>query len=275
METGSLKELPSFDKYEVIEVHRSQLVHAEYNPRTMRDEARAKLKRSIERHGMLQPPIWNALSKNIVGGNQRVHILDSLYKSKDYSLKVCRVEMDEVQEKEANVVLNNYYAQGDWDLNKLKELMGTEGLDVMNTGFTDTDVFRLLGEEPFTQRADSTMLDELATRCREMQNHYDDLKKSTKKEDNAEFYMVMVFKSMDERDDFCDLIGWDYNRYQNGSYLMGLLGEHGIDGSAKRSVDDDATAGDGRQVQGDSTEVHGGENGSSDQGVEGPGISGS
>jgi len=241
----------------------------------MRDEARAKLKRSIERHGMLQPPIWNALSKNIVGGNQRVHILDSLYKSKDYSLKVCRVEMDEVQEKEANVVLNNYYAQGDWDLNKLKELMGTEGLDVMNTGFTDTDVFRLLGEEPFTQRADSTMLDELATRCREMQNHYDDLKKSTKKEDNAEFYMVMVFKSMDERDDFCDLIGWDYNRYQNGSYLMGLLGEHGIDGSAKRSGDDDATAGDGRQVQGDSTEVHGGENGSSDQGVEGPGISGS
>jgi len=259
----------------VIEVHRSQLVHAEYNPRTMRDEARAKLKRSIERHGMLQPPIWNALSKNIVGGNQRVHILDSLYKSKDYSLKVCRVEMDEVQEKEANVVLNNYYAQGDWDLNKLKELMGTEGLDVMNTGFTDTDVFRLLGEEPFTQRADSTMLDELATRCREMQNHYDDLKKSAKKEDNAEFYMVMVFKSMDERDDFCDLIGWDYNRYQNGSYLMGLLGEHGIDGSAKRSGDDDATAGDGRQVQGDSTEVHGGENGSSDQGVEGPGISGS
>ena len=53
----------------------SKLVPAKYNPRTITDEARARLEASIEKFGLVQPIVWNRRSGNVVGGHQRLAVL--------------------------------------------------------------------------------------------------------------------------------------------------------------------------------------------------------
>src|SRR5689334_2792401 len=58
-----------------------QLTPAEYNPRQPlgpTDKAYRKLRRSIERFGLVEPLVWNELSGRVVGGHLRLQILKEL-----------------------------------------------------------------------------------------------------------------------------------------------------------------------------------------------------
>ena len=104
--------LAFLDRYEVVEVHRTEVKNAKYNPRIISDAARRKLKAGIEKLGNLAPLIWNRRTGNIVGGHQRISVFDSVYGTKNYKLRVSAVDLDDKQEREANILLNNPQAMG-------------------------------------------------------------------------------------------------------------------------------------------------------------------
>lgn len=207
------------ERYTIVEVHRSELKNAPYNPRVMRANARAKLQKSMEKLGLLAPLTWNATTGNIVGGHQRISLIDASRGTKDYRLQVARVELSELEEKEANLILNNYEAMGDWDLEKLGEMVDTPGLDLDATGFDSGDLFQLLGRAP-SVKTDQGFLDELAERCRAMQQAYNSMSAEADTKDDQDFYVVVVFRDQPMREGWLTQLGLEDNRYQDGRTIL-------------------------------------------------------
>lgn len=99
----------------------AELRPAPYNPRqalAKSDRRYRKLKRSLERFGLVEPLIWNRRTGHVVGGHQRLKILQDLGRTE---VPVSVVELEPEQEKALNLVLNNREAQSDWDLPRLRE----------------------------------------------------------------------------------------------------------------------------------------------------------
>ncbi len=209
-----------FDKYEIAEMNRRDLKDAPYNPRIMSDDALDKLRKGIKRLGMLQPPIWNKRTARIVGGHQRLKALDILHGSPDYTLKVAVVDLDEAAEKEANLLLNNPNAMGDWDLPKLEELLRDTSIELVGTGFDMADVYRLLGDAPGRSAEE---IDTLADSLRKARENYEQVVNTSRGRDNNDFYLVVVFRDSEHRDAFTGALKLDENRYQDGRKLMELL----------------------------------------------------
>jgi ParB-like chromosome segregation protein Spo0J len=117
----------------------SDLRPAPYNPRvrlTPGDARYRKLKRSVERFGLVEPLVWNRRTGHLVGGHQRYQILCDLgYDEAPVSV----VDLPPEQEKALNVVLNNREAQADWDLPQLttllEELASLPVPELASTGF--------------------------------------------------------------------------------------------------------------------------------------------
>ena len=113
-----------------------QLKAADYNPRKdLRpgDPEFEKLKRSIEKYGYVEPAIFNKRTGNIVGGHQRVKVLQHLGHNE---VDCVVVDIDEKDEKALNIALNKI--SGDWDTAKLTDLLkelNLSGYDTSLTGF--------------------------------------------------------------------------------------------------------------------------------------------
>jgi len=137
----------SLEKFVMERVHRSALKGAPYNPRTINEDAKRKLRDNLKRVGLLQPITWNRLTGNIVSGHQRVSMMDVLMGSDDYHLNVAVVELDEKTEKEQNIFFNNPEGMGDWDFDKLGEMFKGSNLDITNTGFNAGDIKDLFGSD--------------------------------------------------------------------------------------------------------------------------------
>lgn len=56
---------------------------ADYNPRTITDEAKKKLRNSIETFGLVEPIIINTKNNRIVSGHQRYQILIDMLMEED------------------------------------------------------------------------------------------------------------------------------------------------------------------------------------------------
>lgn len=128
----------------------TDLIPADYNPRKdlqPGDAEYEKLKRSVETFGYVEPIIWNEQTGQIVGGHQRLKVMQDLnYKEIDCVI----ISIDEDQEKALNVALNKI--SGSWDEDKLMSLMtDLEGsdLDVSLTGF-DVDELDELFKDSIT-----------------------------------------------------------------------------------------------------------------------------
>lgn len=95
---------------------------AKYNPRTISDDAKAGLKKSIDQFGYIQDIIVNIRDdKNIiVGGHQRLTAME--LKPTD-EIECTIVDLDEKDEKALNIALNSRHIAGDWDLGKLDDLL--------------------------------------------------------------------------------------------------------------------------------------------------------
>ena len=119
---------------------------ADYNPRTITDKARKHLEASIERFGMVQPIVWNKRTGNIVGGHQRLAVLQ---KKGIEKVKVVEVDLDEAEEIQLNLAMNNPHAQGTFDFGKLESLkLSLESLDVPLSELEDfglLDIFKDCG----------------------------------------------------------------------------------------------------------------------------------
>lgn len=127
---------------EVVMVNRADLKRAPYNPRTITDEARRKLRNSLKTFKLVDLPIWNVKTGNIVGGHQRLEQLDTLEGGQDYSLQVVKVSLSHKRERELNVALNNPSMSGEYDVDKLFALIADTktGFDLEAAGMEVMDL---------------------------------------------------------------------------------------------------------------------------------------
>lgn len=203
-------------------IHRSKLLNAPYNPRVLSDKAREKLKASIAQFGIVAPPTWNKRSGNLVGGHQRLSVMDSLQKSKNYCLTVAVVDVDEKREKELNILLNNSAAMGDYDLEKLESVL--KECDAEMAGFDKADIMQMFGDDFLKQ--DAGAIAELSEQVREARERYAKIQeKVTDKRDNADFYCVLVFRDNGEVQQFADKLKLTMNKWIDGNYVMARLKE--------------------------------------------------
>ena len=118
-------------KGENVTITRDMVVADDINPRIINEENLKRLKKSIKKNGLVGTLIWNRKTGHIVGGHQRLAALDSLMRTKNYSLDVTAVEMELKDEVALNVQLNNQDSQGEFDFVALQDLAVDFGLDVM------------------------------------------------------------------------------------------------------------------------------------------------
>lgn len=188
-------------------VHRSQLRNATYNPRVIDSYARAKLKKSIKKAGLVETLVWNRRTGNLVGGHQRVSVLDELEGTQDYLLTVAVIDVDDAKEREINVSLNNVAMQGAYDEQMLSQLLSDaaklgEELDNDILGFDATELKLLKGEEIFAGsseagQADKETIDKIkgaTARTKE--------REATKTDADANHYLVIVFSHTAELNKF-------------------------------------------------------------------------
>ncbi|MBN1458344.1 MAG: DNA modification methylase [Armatimonadetes bacterium] len=97
-----------------LKIHRmpiSDLHPADYNPRTITDEALGGLRKSIERFGLVEPVVWNQRTGTVVGGHQRLRALEALG---EREADVIVVDLPPGEEKALNVALNSPAISGEF-----------------------------------------------------------------------------------------------------------------------------------------------------------------
>ena len=119
----------------------TELLPADYNPRKdlkPGDPEYEKLKRSLEQFGYVEPVIWNKTTGRVVGGHQRLKVLQDLGVTE---IECVIVELSEEKEKALNIALNKI--SGEWDTEKLglliADLQGAD-FDVSLTGFDQNEI---------------------------------------------------------------------------------------------------------------------------------------
>jgi hypothetical protein len=131
----------------VQEIPLGKLKPAPYNPRTMSPDTMAGLTASLKRFGVVEPIIWNKRSGYVVGGHQRLTVLQA--EGADVA-QVIVVDLPDKDEKELNIALNNL--NGEWDYTALKSILNDlqpdESARVL-LGFSEQELGALLqwGEE--------------------------------------------------------------------------------------------------------------------------------
>lgn len=115
---------------------------AAYNPRVdlkPEDEEYQAIERSLKRHGLVQPIVWNRRTNTVVSGHQRLTVLEARGETE---VTVSVVDLDDIKEKELNIALNKI--TGEWDDKKLTDILTELGEEAADTGFTlpEIDVLR-------------------------------------------------------------------------------------------------------------------------------------
>jgi len=118
---------------------------AKYNPRVMPEAEMAKLRRSIEAFGFVEPIVVRRKDNTVIGGHQRLEAAKALGLKK---VPVVYVDVSEQEAKALNLALNRI--QGEWDLPKLgqllEELRDLPDLDEALTGFDQKEMDDLLAD---------------------------------------------------------------------------------------------------------------------------------
>lgn len=133
---------------EIQKISVDRLIPATYNPRKdlkPGDPEFEKLKRSVEEYGYVEPIIWNRRTGMVIGGHQRLKVLQHL----GYTEVDCVVlDIDEQKEKALNVALNKI--SGDWDMPLLTALLkdlNEGGFDATITGFDVTELSAMFDDQ--------------------------------------------------------------------------------------------------------------------------------
>ncbi len=120
---------------------------AYYNPRKdlkTGDPEYEKLKKSIQEFDLVEPLVWNERTSRLIGGHQRLKVLQELGYTE---VEVSVVDLPEEKEKALNVALNKI--SGDWDYEKLKDLLqelDTGEFDLELTGFDMDEIEDLIAQ---------------------------------------------------------------------------------------------------------------------------------
>ncbi len=127
-----------------VKIERSKLRPHPLNPRHITNDARNKLKKSIKTNGVVGGIVFNKKTGYIIGGHQRVSVLDEINKynendpETDYFLNVEVIELGEKEEKELMIMLNSQSAQGQFDDELMRQLL--HDIDYRNAGLDEFDL---------------------------------------------------------------------------------------------------------------------------------------
>lgn len=241
-------ELSKYIRTESVELKRSQIKFADYNPRVIDDEAKKSLKRGIKKFGLLGGVTVNKRTGfTIVQGHQRITVMDELQKydpktlENDYVVRVDVADVDLKMEKELNILLNNPNAQGRWDYEKLAQII--PDIDYKDAGLTDVDLnmigvdYLLQTEEensiadeledlmsPIVEEREEAKAERAAEReaekamLQEMERaekvqHMKDVKQQVKeaaiaKAEQMDAYVMLSFSSWSAKAEFCERFGY-------------------------------------------------------------------
>jgi len=122
----------------------ADLALAPYNPRTISPEMLDSLSASIGRFGLVEPVIWNRHTGCVVGGHQRLKVLQAQGVERT---DVVVVDLSPEEERLLNLALNK--VQGDWDLPKLALVLEELQLadeDLSLAGFQEEEIGEIFGE---------------------------------------------------------------------------------------------------------------------------------
>lgn len=195
--------ITQYERFNMERVHRSQIKNAPYNPRFMGKAEKARLRKAIQKNGLVSALTWNKRTGNLVGGHQRLEQLDALEGSSDYELTVCVIDVDIKEEAEINVKLNNPSMQGQWDLDKLAGITEDFGLSFDDMGFGEDDAaFLFDGDERFTELFETPEANAEKDKIRQIREERASMMDQYKKDNSANFMVVVVFKDEEQRADF-------------------------------------------------------------------------
>jgi hypothetical protein len=195
------------------EIPRAAILEAPYNPRTMSAYAKGKLRKSLAADGLVETLVWNARTGHLVGGHQRLQLLDDLHAGADYLLGVAAVDLSEADERTQNVFLNNVYAQGSYVEEKFVEVVqGGASLDAM--GFTVPDLEAEFGLVPALDPSFAAMREAqapLVDAIKAVEAHRNfremDAAIAQQNEDvgygDSDYTLAIVFATPADRDAFC------------------------------------------------------------------------
>ena len=224
-----------------MELNRSAIHFADYNPRKLSDESRKILKRGIKKFGLVGGIVVNKRTGlTVVSGHQRLSVMDELQKfpDNDYRIRVDVIDVDEKQEKELNILMNNPNAQGSWDYDALARLV--PDIDYKDAGLTDADLnmigcdFLLQTEEenslagaleemmqPVTEQKEAEKAARQLERAEKVA-HMKDVKQQVKEQaqetaTNMDAYLMLSFDTWEAKAAFCERFGYDpYTKFIKG-----------------------------------------------------------
>ena len=228
-----MTEKSKYIKSESVELKRSAINLADYNPRLISDEARKNLKRGIKKYGLVGGIIANKQTgMTLVSGHQRLSVMDELnkYPANDYILRVDIIDVDSTKEKELNILLNNPNAMGSWDMDALAELI--PDIDYKAAGLTEEDLSLIGCDFLFQTEEESNLADSLNDVMAPIQEmkasdkaerqlekaekvaHMKDLKKqvredSAEKAQDMEAYVMLSFSTYEAKTTFMQRFGYD------------------------------------------------------------------
>ena len=197
--------LTKHQRFEIATIQRGQITEAPYNPRIMDGANRKLLDKSMKANGLVEPLVWNKRSGVLVGGHQRLAVLDALEKGTDYSLTVSVVDVDEREERNLNMALNNRNLQGDWDNDALAKLLtDLQQADYDAIGVTDADLDFILNDISTlgALTRDGTERTEAKGTLDGIKQQRGEMNKRLAEEQRADFFAVVVFEDADERAEF-------------------------------------------------------------------------
>lgn len=215
--------LTQYEKYTIVLMKRSDIKFASYNPRKLDPEQRKRLMGNLKKRGLMEPPIFNSGTGNLVGGHQRLKILDDLHGGRDYTLHVAVVTLTEEEEKAQNIFLNNPAAQGYYDMPALEQMF-KDGVSFEDAGFSSGDIHEMFG--------DSILLDQpaedlaaMAERIRAAQELMDKVIAVEKDRDDQDYYNVIVHKNDQARVNFTHFARLPDARFSDGLAIHTKLKE--------------------------------------------------
>ena len=189
MNTTEESKRSKYQKFEAQEIHRSRIKNAPYNPRRIKDAARAKIKKNLKTVGLLSTLVWNKRSGNLVSGHQRLSQLDALEGTEDYTLTVAVVDLDDKTEKEQNIFFNSTTAQGYFDFDMLIDVLPE--VDYQAAGLDDNDL-RIIGFEYEAEEFNSPQ-------AKSVQDEIESLYSQAGKNEDQESYEVRKQKVLDSK----------------------------------------------------------------------------
>jgi hypothetical protein len=217
-----MTEITKYQSSISIEVLRSTINFANYNPRKISDFASTQIRKNIRRVGLLGGIVLNKPSMNIVSEHQRIKQIDTLqgYNTEtfenDYLIRVEMIDVDEKTEIEQNIFMNSQSVQGEFDIDLLKDLI--PDIDYKAAGLDDTDL-NMIGIELFKDTVEKGVTDlensinEVMKPVEDRKEHIKELKKqivadANAKVDNFDSYITLNFQTSDQKRSFMQRFGF-------------------------------------------------------------------